>query len=100
MSQAKAKATPVDPKQISICDDRLPDFRARTEGKYDAIFAKMKMGQCIKCHTQDLGKVSSALRKYILKHKVKGTIRSMTNYGDGMGRVWLVALPVKALKAA
>ncbi len=100
MKPKKAPAEFVDPNKISICDDPLPSHRASPGSKYDNILKKLKPGQCIKCPPSDVGRITGALRKHIGTGEVKGAIRSTTDYGDGMGRVWLVALPAKALKAA
>jgi len=101
MTPKKAPAVFVDPEQLSICNDPLPNHRAKPGGKYDEILKNLKVGQCIKCPPADVGKITGALRKFIGEGgDVKGAIRSMSNYGDGMGRVWLVALPAKTPKAA
>lgn len=89
MSRAKT-STPADLSQITVCDDPLPNHRALPCGKYDAILAKLKVGQGIKCPPADVGKVSSAMRKWIATNKINATVRSMSNYGDGMGRVWML----------
>lgn len=94
------KAQPLDIDKLTICNDPLPVHRARPGGKYDELLKNIKVGQCIKCAPDDIGTISSALRKWIDQHNIKATTRSMKNYGDGMGRVWMVALPAKALKVA
>lgn len=94
------KAKTLDADTLTICNDPLPASRARPGGKYDELLKNMKVGQCIKCAPDDIGTISSALRKWIDQHNIKATTRSMKNYGDGMGRVWMIALPPQALKRA
>ena len=97
---AKSKPTLAALESLEICDDPLPTHRTLPTGKYDTLLLTLKPGKAIKCKTDDVGKVAAALRKLIDNGKVKGAVRTMANYGDGMGRVWLVALPAKALKVA
>ena len=100
MTKKKTPPEFVDAGKLSICDDPLPNHRALPGGKYDNLLKKIKVGQCIKCPTDDVAKVCGAMRKLVSTHNIKGSVRSMTDYGDGFGRVWLVAQPAKALKAA
>lgn len=95
-----AKVDHVDTSKIEICSDPLPESRALPGSKYEAVFKGLKMGQSLKCQPDDVGKVSAALRKWIELNHLQGNVRSMKDYGDGMGRVWMLALPAKALKVA
>ena len=69
--------------------------------KYTETFDSLKLGQCIRCSTDNVTRVSNALRKYLEHTKRKGQIKSTRRYPDdeGFGRVWLLAAPAKALKA-
>lgn len=84
-----------DPATITICDDQIPSHRASCGNKYEPILSKLKIGQAIKCEPNEVGRMGGALRKWIVDKNIKGTVRSMRDYGDGKGRVWLVALPGK-----
>jgi len=100
MKPKNAKVDHVDTSKIEICSDPLPESRALPGSKYEAVFKGLKMGQSLKCQPDDVGKVSAALRKWIELNHLQGNVRSMKDYGDGMGRVWMLALPAKALKVA
>ena len=90
----------VDPSKLEIASDPLPAHRARTN-KYADILAKLKPGQCIKCPSSQVGQVANAVRKHIIDKQLPCTLRSTKNYGDGMGRVWLLSnAKVRGLKAA
>ena len=90
---AKRKAQPSNPDTLEICNDPLKDGRAEYGTKYDAILAKLKPGQAIKCQTAEVGRVAGAVRKWIetknLKHH---KVRSTRDYGDGMARVWMLVV--------
>ena len=63
----------------------------------------MKLGQAIKCTPSEVGPIALALRKFVEVNKLKAKIASTKNYGDGLGRVWMLAAEpapvVKALKS-
>lgn len=82
-----------DPETLKICDDPIPGYRAKPKGKYEEVFSQLKVGQCIKCQPEETGKIAHALRTYIAAREISAAVKSINNYGDGMGRVWLVAAP-------
>ena len=89
--------TPIhfDPSTLSICDDPIPTHRLIVDGKYKAIFQKLKVGQALKVNSKHTQTVAGSLRTFVAgKHAVK----SVKDYGDGMGRVWLIDLPKKTKK--
>lgn len=90
MTRQPTKRT--DPATIEICNDPIPSHRASCGNKYEAILSALKVGQCIKCQPAEVGRMSGALRKWVQDKKIKGAVRSMKDYGDGKGRVWLVAV--------
>jgi hypothetical protein len=79
----------VDPSKLTIGNDPLPAHRARAN-KYADLMAKLKPGQCIKCKSDQVGAVASAVKKHIENNRLDCTVRLTKNYGDGMGRVWLM----------
>lgn len=94
----KAPMKRIDPSTLVVCDDPLPGHRASCGNKYEEVLMSLKHGQCVKCAPSAVGGVAGALRKLIEHKKVTGTVRTMKNYGDGLGRVWL--MPAKATKTA
>ena len=91
----------VDATNLVICDDPLPLGRSIVEGKYDEKFKAMKIGQAVKCLPAAVGLTQNAMRKFIKVRGLKGVVvRTCKDYGDGLGRVWMLAEPVKALKVA
>ena len=94
----KQPVKPTDPDTLEICNDPLPAHRASPGNKYAAILLVLKIGQAIKCKPEEVGRVSGAMRKHIDAHKIKATVRSSKNYGDGKGRVWMLAIEDAALQ--
>ena len=84
------KPPPLDPATLVICNDPIPAHRASPKNKYHAIFNGMKPGQALKCEPYNVNRVANALRKHIETKALKCVARSITDYGDGMGRVWLM----------
>lgn len=76
----------------TIADDALPTYRALPDLKYQALFDRMRPGQCLRCQRGDVGKISQSLRKHFKRHNINAKVKSMTRYpGDSMGRVWWFA---------
>ena len=91
------KRAELDVESLTICDDPLPKSRANPGNKYAPIFAQLKVGQCLKCKTEDVGRIGNAIRKWIENNQLPYTFRVMRRYhSDGQGRVWLLDAPVKA----
>lgn len=65
-------------------------IRAQNESKYHAIFSRLKAGQRIVCATEDVGKLSNALRKWVQLNRDEEApiIRSIRKCADGKGGVW------------
>jgi len=96
----KQPSKPIDPALLEICNDPIPSHRASPGNKYEAVLKTMKIGQCIKCPPGAVGSVSGAVRKWIRVNKLPATVKSMTNYGDGLGRVWMLSIEKKLKVAA
>jgi hypothetical protein len=79
-----------DPSKLVICDDKIQPHKAPAGTKYTALFQKMKLGQAIKCHPGEMGRVSGAMRAYIRRASLNAKVLATKNYGDGMSRVWLM----------
>lgn len=84
----KQPPKPTDPATLQICNDPLPAGRASPEPKYDAVFSKLAVGQSIKCQPEEIGRIAGALKKWVATQPGGGMVRSVKNYGDGLGRVW------------
>ena len=71
---------------FEICKDPI------IRGGYAKIFTGLNPGDCIKCSTEDVGKISNAMRDLVANNKTMTglCIRETRDYGDGMGRVWLI----------
>lgn len=87
----KEPVKPTDPSTLEICNDPIPTHRASCGNKYAELLKKLKPGQCIKCRPEEVGRVQGAMRKYIEANKIDATVRTIKNYGDGKGRVWMMA---------
>lgn len=92
----------LDTAELIVTNDPLPAARAAPIHKYHSVFSVMKMGQCVRCPTASVGRVSGAMRKFIEIKRLHATVKSMTRFEDdiGFGRVWLIEKPAKALKVA
>ena len=87
----KQPAKPTDPDTLVICNDPLPTGRASPGFKYAGLFSGMQVGQCVKCRPNEIGRVAGALKKWLSMKPQGGAVRSIKDYGDGMGRVWWIA---------
>lgn len=82
----------IDHTGFVICDDPLPASRSIGPGKYDALFQQLGRGQAIKCPPDAVASTQHALRKWVKEQRVTGVlIKTCKDYGDGFGRVWLLA---------
>jgi len=79
-----------DVSGLQICKDPLPTHRASCGNKYAPIFEKLKHGEAVKCKPEDVNSVCNSLRKFIQMGGKTGSVKSMKDYGDGFGRVWLL----------
>ncbi len=86
---------PTDPAKLVICNDPLPTHRASPGNKYHSVFGVMKPGQCLKCKPDEVGRIQAAMRKYVQVRKIKVTVRTIKDYGDGKGRVWMLPIENK-----
>lgn len=93
---------PFDLSKCEITSDPLPVSRTLPDGKYKAVFESLKPGQCVKVPPDQVSRIANAMRKHIgqFSDKTRFVVRSIKNYGDGMGRVWLIELPKKLKVAA
>ena len=85
----------IDVAKFVICDDPLPKGRTLIKGgKYDALFQQLGRGQAIKCPPGAVAALQHSLRKWLKVQRVPGVmVKTCRNYGDGLGRVWLLAEP-------
>ena len=92
MTKQNTPMTSLSLADLSIRSDPLPTTRHQPEGKYTAIFSKLKPGQCIKCPTGTASRLGQALRKWIEANKLGHRVSATETYeADGQGRVWLLA---------
>ena len=86
-----------DLDSMQITDDPITGRTQVAGDKYSPLFAKMRLGQSIKCQPADAPKVANALRKWREANNPQAVVRAVRKYpADGMGRVWLLA-PAKGL---
>jgi len=96
----KQESVFTDPDELQITNDPIPVSRCVPVHKYHDKFSQMKIGQCIRCTSKEVGKVAGALRKFVEIKGSKCDIKTMMRYENdqGYGRVWL--MPVALKKAA
>lgn len=86
-------AAAVDLAKLRIADDPLPQGRLSGRNKYAEVFRKLKLGQCIVCDKDDADRIAAGLRKWMADEKIVGLVKLTRDYGDGKGRVWMLAKP-------
>lgn len=92
----KQPVKPTDPSTLEICNDPIPTHRASCGNKYAALLKNIKPGQCIKCSPEEVGRIQGAMRKYIELNQIDAYVRTIKDYGDGKGRVWMLAAEKKS----
>lgn len=80
----------VDVATLKIVNDEFRTDKSRTAKKYDGVFEKMKLGQAVSCLPRDVDRVAHAMRKWIRVNDKKAIVRAISNYDDGLGRVWML----------
>ena len=99
-TQPKAKKQPrkpIDLTLLSLCSDPIPEHR-RVENKmskYAPLLKRMHAGECIKCPSNQVTTIVKSIVRVARRHYPNHELRSMSNYGDGMGRVWMLPKPEK-----
>ena len=54
-----------------------------------------EIAQCIKCPSSDVNRLANAIKKHVERKHPTCMVRSMQDYGDGLGRVWMLPRPEK-----
>lgn len=76
-------------------EDVPPPASRKVANKYDLFFAKLKVGQCVKCTPDQVGPIGNSMRSWLKRHKKPGSVMAARVCDDGFGRVWWIA-PVAA----
>lgn len=80
-----------DVQSMEITNDPIVPRTAGGGDKYGPIFARMIVGQSIKCAPDDAPKVANALRKWRDANHPAALVRAVRHYpADNLGRVWLL----------
>ena len=85
-------------EELKICSDPPPrtTLGPRTS-KYADIFESLEIGKGLECSSEKASVVATAMRTWIKKTGREGVgVVSMSDYGDGKGRVWLIATEKEA----
>lgn len=92
---------PTKVEDLSLCDDPLPSARINLGNKYGTLLSEaLHTGRAIKTPAGGAQRIASAARKWLPANGHKGyAIRTVSDYGDGFGRVWLIKTEVAAGKA-
>lgn len=88
---------PVDFSQLSMSNDPLPAHKqsAKRMSKYAPLLEKMQAGECVKCPRENVVFLVKSMSRLVGKHYPDYVLRSVMDYGDGMGRVWMLPKPEK-----
>lgn len=79
-------------ESLSLTDDKMTAKRAKAGSKYDALFrAALDTGKAIKTPGGAAASVGNIARTWLARQGITGYVpRTVGNYGDGAGRVWLM----------
>jgi len=75
---------------LLIVNDKPRSGRVGHEYKYDQTFLAMRPGQAIKCAPNDVSSIASAMRRFVVRTGANVCVKTVPDYGDGMGRVWMM----------
>lgn len=83
----------LDLSQIVITNTPLPTGRSVHVGRYDALFATVKPGQCLECPSNDVGRLAAAAKKWAKNQAKPIIVRTARVLQDKpeRGGVWLLA---------
>ena len=83
----------LDLSQIAVSYRPPPTGRSVFVGKYDALFATVKPGQCLECPSEDVGKLYGAAKKWAKNQAKPIIVRTARMLHDKpeRGGVWLLA---------
>lgn len=83
---------PVDFARLSMCDDPMPEHKKpdKRTSKYAPMLERMQAGKCVKCPRENVSFLVKNMSRLVNKHYPGYVLRSVMDYGDGMGRVWLM----------
>lgn len=59
------------------------------------MLARMQAGECVKCPREDVEALVKNMTGSVRRNYPDWVLCSMLDYGDGMGRVWLLPKPEK-----
>lgn len=78
--------------ELRICDDPPPRTTlGLRSSKYIESFEKLPVGKGLACGKGKAGPVANAMRAWLKRSGREGlSVISVSDYGDGNGRVWLV----------
>lgn len=75
---------------LLIVNDKPRTARVGHEYKHEQTFRAMRLGQGIKCAPNEVSSIASAMRRFIERTGVNAYVKTAPDYGDGMGRVWMM----------
>ena len=90
--KALRRVDSVQPDELSICNDKPPVTRLPYRSKYATMFEQLKPGQALRCQAGHAQAIATSLRKWLDDKGMRDKYRVQTvkDFGDGMGRVWLL----------
>jgi len=89
---AKKRSEPVDASMLRVEHNQpLPTGVRLVKSKYDELFSQLKAGSCVVCESEEINRISNALRKYLQTRNKPLMVRAVTRCDDGHGRVWALA---------
>jgi hypothetical protein len=82
---------------LSLVNDKIPQSKRQPGSKYHALFNDcIKTGKAIKTPAGAASTISNIARTWLRRQGLEATIRSVGNFGDGSGRVWITATEKRA----
>jgi hypothetical protein len=75
---------------LLIVNDKPRSVRVGHEYKHEQTFRTMRPGQAVKCAPNEVSSIASAMRRFIERTGANAYVKTVPDYGDGMGRVWMM----------
>lgn len=97
-SERTVKRSQIDSgEELSVSNEPAPSSPTKRGSKYTKRFEALPVGKCLKCSTDKASVVANAMRDWLRRTGQDGlAVTYVADYGDGMGRVWLVKKEVKS----
>lgn len=87
-----SRRSSIDPDMLRIESGKPPPADGTRPGrsKFDALFDRMKPGDCVRCEPSERETVRGAMLKWAKRRGKSIAVRSQSTCADGAARVWML----------